>query len=158
MDRRLPERYDPRMTKTTDLLLIAGLFAGAALSSCSLPALGRGGARSMTASPTVPAAQGTVKFGKAANDNTSIDLEVKHLADPEKLTPAAQVYVVWIAAPDGAPAQNIGALTVDKNLTGRLKTVSPLHRFELFITGETSRTPEKPTGEKLLSTGYSKDK
>lgn len=110
----------------------------------------------MTASPKVPAAEGSAKFGKAANENTSIDLEVKHLADPEKLTPSAQVYVVWIRPEAGAPAQNIGALIVDKNLTGRLKTVTALHSFELFVTAESSRAPGQPTGDPLLTTSYSK--
>lgn len=147
------------MTKTIDVLLTCGLFASAVLSSnCSLPGFGRGGGQGMTASPKVPAAEGSVKFGKAANDNTSIDLEVKHLADPEKLTPSAQVYVVWIRPEAGAPAQNIGALIVDKNLTGRLQTVTALHGFELFVTAESSRVPGQPTGEPLLTTSYSKGK
>lgn len=147
------------MTKILDVLLTLGLLTGAVLSSnCSLPGFVRGGGQSMTASPKVPAAEGSVKFGKAANDNTSIDLEVKHLADPEKLTPPAQVYVVWIRPAAGAPAQNIGALVVDKNLTGRLKTVTALHAFELLVTAESSRVPAEPTGEPLLTTSYSKGK
>lgn len=43
---RLRERYDPSMTKITDVLLTLALFTAAVLSSnCSLLGFGRGGGR-----------------------------------------------------------------------------------------------------------------
>jgi hypothetical protein len=131
-------------------MLFAALVAAGALSGCG------GGAHTMSSSPAVPAAQGQVKFEKAANDNTGIDLTVKHMADPQKLTPPAQHYVVWTRQNKDAAPQNIGALSVDKNLTGTLKTVTPLHGFELFVTAEGSGQVQQPTGEPLLWTDYSR--
>lgn len=133
-------------------VLSAGIAAGL-LSGCAL--LGGGPGSRMNASPIVPAAEGHAKFGKAPNGNTSIDLSVKHLADPQKLTPPANNYVVWLRASKEAAAQNIGALTVDKNLAGRLDTVTALRTFELFVTAEASGQVLQPTGQPLLWTSHS---
>lgn len=111
--------------------------------------------RHLNGTPSLPAAEGTVRFGKAKNDNTSINLMVKHLANPEKLTPPAANYVVWIQPNKSAPAQNIGALKVDKDLTGSLETETPMHSFDLFITAEGAGTVQSPAGKPLLSTSYS---
>ena len=44
----------------------------------------------------VPAAEGTVKVKKDNNNNNAIKIEVTNLAEPDKLQPAMNVYVVWI--------------------------------------------------------------
>lgn len=120
-------------------LLLAAMFA----SGCA-------GTEKLSASSDLPAAEGTVRCAKADNDNTSIDLKVKHLASPDRLTPAAAVYVVWTKADKDAPPRNIGALVVDESLTGRLQTITPLRRFELFVTGEATGQATSPSGEPLL--------
>lgn len=75
------------------------------LSGCAL--LGGGGS-AMNASPAIPAVEGHAKFGRAPNGNTSVDVTVKHLADPEKLTPPANTYVVWLRPNKDAAPQNHG--------------------------------------------------
>lgn len=122
------------------------------LSGCAL--LGGGGSK-MNASPDIPAVEGHAKFGKAANENTSIDLTVEHLADPQKLTPPANTYVVWLRPNKDAAPQNIGALTVDKKLKGELNTVTALRAFDLFVTAEASGQVQSPTGQPLLWTSHS---
>ena len=134
------------------IALLSTAFGAGALSGCAM--LGRGASPKMNASPVIPAAEGAAKFGKAKNDNTSVDVTVKHLAHPEKLTPPANNYVVWLRAGKGAPAQNIGALTVDKNLVGKLSTVTALHSFDLFVTAEAAGPVQQPTGQPLLWTSY----
>lgn len=134
------------------VVLAAGLGAGF-VSGCAL--WGGAGPR-MNASSVVPAAEGHAKFGKAANDNVSIDLTVKHLAEPEKLTPPAKNYVVWLRVKKDAAPQNIGALSVDNNLVGTLKTVTALHTFDIFVTAEASGQVQQPTGQPLLWTSYNK--
>lgn len=113
-------------------------------------AAGCAGPEKLSASSALPAAEGTLRCGKAANDNTAIDLKVKHLANPDRLTPPAAVYVVWTKADKDAAPHNIGALAVDESLTGRLETVTSLRRFELFVTGEASGQAATPSGEPLL--------
>lgn len=110
----------------------------------------------LSASPSMPAAEGSAQFRATKNDNTNIDLRVKHLAHPEKLTPPASSYVVWTKANKDATPQNIGALKVDKNLDGSLQTETPMHSLELFITAEPSGQATQPTGQPLLWTSYSR--
>jgi len=130
-------------------ILIGVLF----LSGCAL--LGGGAGPAMNSSPDIPAVQGQAKFGRAPNGNTSIDLTVKHLADPEKLTPPASTYVVWLRPNKDAAPQNIGALTVDKKLNGELNTVTALRSFDLFVTAESSGQVQAPAGQPLLWTSHS---
>ncbi len=117
---------------------------------------GGGGNLRLSTSPTLPAAQGNAKFSVTNNDNTRIALTVKHLAHPEKLTPPASDYVIWTRATKYAPAQNIGALIVDKDLNGKFDGETPLHSFELFITAEASGEVQQPSGQLLLWTNYSR--
>lgn len=113
-------------------------------------ALGCAAPEAVPVSSSLPATEGELDCAEAENGNTSVDLKVKHMAKPERLTPPASVYVVWTRAGKNAPAQNIGALIVDDALTGRLRTVSPLHRFELFVTAEASGQAQTPSGEPLV--------
>lgn len=106
----------------------------------------------MTVSSEIPAAEGTVKTSRTDNDNTAIDLEVRHLAPPDRVKQGATTYVVW-ARPSGTDkVQNLGALQVDDNLDGKLETVTPLRRFEVFITAESDPAASSPSGKELLST------
>ena len=75
---------------------------------------------------------------------------MKNLAPPERVSAGATTYSVWIQ-PEGAVPQNIGALEVDHELTGRLETLTPLHEFELFITTELDQTVVAPKGPRVLS-------
>ena len=113
-----------------------------------------GGPQRMSTGTSIPAAEGTVTFGKGGNGNISIDLTVKYLAPPQKLTPPSNSYVVWVRPNKDSQPQSIGALTVDKNLNGTLKTVTALQSFELFITAESSGQVQTPTGDPLLWTNY----
>ena len=142
--------------KTRLILIVLALSAG--VSGCAMfgGGGGRNGTQSLAASAKQPAAEGTVSFGEAKNGNTKVDLSVKHLASPDKLTPSESTYVVWTQRDTQAPPQNIGALQVDKDLTGTLNTVTPLRRFDLFITAEPTAQTGKPTGEKQLWTSFSK--
>jgi hypothetical protein len=110
----------------------------------------------LSTSPTLPAAQGSVRYSVTKNNNTRIALRVRHLAHPEKLTPPTDGYVVWTRETKDAPPQNIGALIVDKNLNGSLDAETPLHSFELFITAESSSQVKLPLGPPLLWTDYSR--
>jgi hypothetical protein len=129
-----------KMSLAVVVLLAA---AAAVLTGCS-------GAEKLSTSPALPSSEGSLKCEKAANDNTGIDLKVKHLANPDRLTPPASAYVVWTRADKGSAPQNIGALEVDKNLSGHLKTVTALRRFELFITAEPAGATQTPSGSPLM--------
>lgn len=122
------------------------LLAAVAVWSCASSGL--------SFSPKIPAADGTVKFAKADNGQTSIHLVVKHLANPDKLTPPVNTYVVWVQDGRNSAPEKIGELVLDQNLDGELKGETPLHSFEMFVTGETSGEVARPSGEKLFWTSY----
>lgn len=105
----------------------------------------------MTTNPSIPGAQGTVKYSVTDNGNTAIELEVRHLAPPEQVEPGATTYVAWARAPGQDTPQNLGALRVDEDLRGTLETVTPMQSFDLYITAESSPTASAPTNRELLT-------
>lgn len=50
----------------------------------------------LTNTGITPAAEGKVVTANDRNGNTDIELQVKHMATPESLTPAQATYVVWV--------------------------------------------------------------
>jgi hypothetical protein len=112
--------------------------------------VGCAGPQKLTGSAVSPAAAGTVKAKLDDNGNTSVEVRVEHLAPPERVSPGATAYVVWIIA-EGAPAVNVGELKVNTDLEGSLNTVTPQHAFTLKITAESSATASSPAGPVVLS-------
>jgi hypothetical protein len=91
-------------------------------------------------SAVVPSAEGSVKIKQDKNDNYSIDLRVKRLADPSRLTPPMAMYVVWMETAQSG-TQNLGQLSTStkgfsKMLSSSLKTVSSHQPTSFFITAE----------------------
>jgi hypothetical protein len=105
----------------------------------------------MLGSADIPAAQGTVTATSAENNNTAIVVDVHHLAPPERVQPGATTYVVWARATGGDLYQNLGALRVDSDLHGRLRTVTPLRSFDVIVTAEQSPTVTTPANKRVLS-------
>lgn len=128
------------------------LAACAVISSCSaLPS------RRMEKSRQAERADGFVRFKRVGIGETLIDLRLKRLAEPETIVPPGYAYVAWVKGSVDAPAQNVGALYLSprdqddgKPLDGRLKVVTPLRRFELFVTAEAASDVERPAGARLL--------
>lgn len=104
----------------------------------------------LTSAPSQPAAMGAVQVGHDKNGNTTVDLNVNHLAQPANLTPPKSAYVVWLQA-SGKQPENKGELRVGKNLKGELKFTTTEQNFDLFVTPEDGPTVTAPAGEKILS-------
>ena len=106
----------------------------------------------MTSDPSVPAAQGTVeaKHDKA-NGNTEIDVKVFGLGSPAKLTPPADVYIVWVRPRDGN-VEKEGVLRVGDGLKGELHATTTSKDCDVFITAEKSESVTEPTGIEILQT------
>lgn len=106
----------------------------------------------ISGSRIVPAATATVKVQRDKdNRNTKIDLKVSHLARPSSLTPPASVYLVWVRA-RGSDAVKEGAIGVDNDLKGELKTVTVLKDFDLLVTAEQSESATAPSEVEIFST------
>jgi hypothetical protein len=103
----------------------------------------------MTVTQEVPSAAGWVKVEEDDNNNTVVEMEVRHLPKPDLLTPARNEYVVWIQ-PRGKEAENAGRLTVNDNLSGMFTTTTPHRAFDIFVTAEDSPSPTAPTGTEIM--------
>lgn len=100
-------------------------------------------------SSVVPAAEGTVSITQDDNENHKIDLTVKRLADPSRLSPPKNVYVVWIETSQSGTI-NIGQLTTSTKgfsnmLTSSLSAVSPHKPQKVFITAEDNAEANYPS-------------
>lgn len=104
----------------------------------------------MHSAADVPASQGTVRTTEGDNGNTKVSIRVKHLAPPSKMAGDATVYIVWIQPLDGEK-QNVGALTLDNDLEGKLDTVTPHHRFQILVTPEPSGQVSQPSHEPVFT-------
>ena len=107
-------------------------------------------------SPLVPAAAGYVKIKKDENKNYSIEIKISNLADPERLYPAKQAYVVWIET-DNNGIKNLGQLRSSKSLfsgalEGSLNTVTAFEPVKVFITAEDTTTPQHPGAQTVIQT------
>lgn len=137
------------------LFVMVSLLAISAVSLFAIWPWSSGREYRMTASGSVPAATGTVKVKMdKANGNTKLDIKVRNLANPSRLTPPANVYVVWVR-PRGGDAIRQGGIGVDNSLNGELKVVTTLKDFDLFITAEQSETVTVPSNVEILHTHVS---
>ena len=103
---------------------------------------------------SAPGARGTVQVKNGDNSNTILDVKVHALANPSTLTPAENVYVVWIEPPGQSP-QNLGQITVNQKEDGELHTVTASQRFHIFITAEQNANAQMPQGPRILSADIS---
>ena len=106
-------------------------------------------------STVIPTAEGAVKVNRDNNNNYSIDIHIKHLADPRKLVPAKTTYVVWAETSDGT--KNIGQLKTSTGLLSStykssLKTVTPFKPTMIFITAEDEATIQSPGAQVVMTT------
>jgi hypothetical protein len=104
----------------------------------------------MRASSSNPAAAGIVRVQKDKNnDNTKLDINVWHLANPSRLTPTENVYIVWFRTRDGAAVKQ-GAIGLDKNQKGEVRLVTVAKDFEVLITAEQSESADMPSDFEVL--------
>ncbi len=132
------------------IAVLAGLF----LLSCS-SFMGSDSSKEfvMTGDSRDPSAQGTAKVSITEDGNTQVKVEVKHLATPAKIHPAATTFVVWVEDKyNDTNPQNLGALKIDSDLNGKLTALTPLKSFDLFVTAEASPTATEPSNDPVLHT------
>ena len=103
----------------------------------------------LTNTGAAPAAEGKVITDNDRNGNTGVEIQVKHMATPQSLTPARQTYLVWVQ-PRGKDPELLGALRVNGNLEGSLKAATPYKDFEILVTAEDNMKPEMPSNMVIL--------
>ncbi|MCC8410779.1 hypothetical protein LJ707_17690 [Mucilaginibacter sp. UR6-1] len=130
-------------------VVFISFFLAFALTSCS---------RKLTfvTSPVVPAAEGFAKISKDGNGNFAIAVKIKRLADPERLQPKRDLYVVWMVT-EKSGTRNIGQLKSSSGffssvLEGELNAVSPFKPERVFITAENDARIQQPGSMVILTT------
>lgn len=91
-----------------------------------------------------PGAEGKVITNVDRNGNTEVEVQVKHLANAGKLTPAKQAYVVWVQG-RGKDPEPLGILRVNENLEGSVKATTTYKTFDIFLTAENNMQPDAPS-------------
>ncbi|MBV9073389.1 MAG: hypothetical protein JOZ10_07150 [Acidobacteria bacterium] len=110
----------------------------------------------MRAGESNPAAMGIVHVNTDRNGNLELELDAKHLAPPDRLTPAHSSYVVWIQ-PSGKSAEVLGQLRVNnKDEAASFKTSVPYHNFDVFVTAEDNPKPDMPGSIEVLRASVQK--
>jgi hypothetical protein len=104
-------------------------------------------------SPLQPAAVVRAKVRLDRNENSLIDLELKHVAPAAKLWPPRAVYMVWAESSEGRLFQ-LGQLRVNEKREGYFQGTTALERFRLIITAEDDAQPAEPSQPYMLATDY----
>jgi len=125
------------------------LLVGLSLSSCSKKV-------NFITSQVVPAAEGYVKISKDDNKNFTLDVEVKRLAEPSRLKPSKELYLVWMETKSNG-VKNLGRLNsssgfFSSGLKGLLHAVSPFKPERVFITAEDQANIPYPGAQLVLTT------
>lgn len=100
----------------------------------------------------VPAAQGSIKVKKDDNKNYTIEINIRNLADVERLVPKKKTYVVWMATKEDT-VTNIGQIkSSKKKLSASLQAVSASKPNKIFITTEEEASVQTPSLDIVLTT------
>ena len=139
----------PYWLAKTIILSASAIIAIMVLSSCSRKAM-------FQISPIVPAARGYVKTKRDKNKNYTIQVYLENLAEPNRLTPPKQVYVVWIESANNV-SMNVGQVKTgtsifSSTLKGSFETVSAFKPLKVFITAEEDASVQYPGRMMVMTT------
>jgi hypothetical protein len=104
----------------------------------------------------VPAAEGSVKIKKNKNKNYILTVKTTNLAEPKRLSPPREVYVVWMESERTAP-QNIGMIKsstgfLSSTLKGEMTASSTVRPTAVFVTAEDDGNIQYPGSQVVLRT------
>ena len=135
--------------KTIQSVILA-LGVSLLLGSCSTIKM------NFVTSSVVPAATGEVKVKKDKNKNYVINVAVLNLADPKKLTPAKESYLVWMES-SGNSVKKLGQIDTSSGLLsktrkGEVSATAVAEPTRVFITAENDVSLQYPAGDVVLTT------
>jgi hypothetical protein len=107
-------------------------------------------------STIVPAARGSVEVKKDKNNNYAIDIDIRHLAEPDRLPEPKKLYIVWVESQENG-LQNIGQLKtstglITETLRASMKAISPYKPTRVIITAEDRANIQAPGNYVVLNT------
>lgn len=98
---------------------------------------------SFPVSTVTPAADGQVKVKKQKGGVYSFETKVENLANPSRLTPSRDHYIVWAQNEDGE-YQNVGAMGLSKKNKATLEGALMYKPLYFLITAEDVRNTNVP--------------
>jgi hypothetical protein len=124
-----------------------GLALGLALGGC-------GSATTHKLQPVerTSGAVGEMKTTKGENENTKVELQVRHMPLPDAIDPALKTYVLWLRPVGTQDWKNMGALRLNDAREARLQVVTPFPTFDVQVTAEPESTVVTP-GSTVVLTG-----
>lgn len=125
------------MRKINELLFLIIVFV---LSACATKV-------NFPVSTIVPAADISAKIEKKSN-NYIVDILATSLANPERLSPPSNFYVVWVVT-DAGSVRNLGQLTTNRNGSNTLKTIVPYAFNQIIITSEVESDVQFPSSREI---------
>jgi hypothetical protein len=133
----------------TILMIVTAAIALFSFSSCARKI-------SFQTSSVVPAARGDVKVKKDNNNNYSIQISLNNLAEPKRLEPAKNTYVVWMETSDNV-TKNIGQINsstgfLSNKLKASFETVSSTKPTKIFLTAEDDASIQYPGTQVIMTT------
>ncbi|GAB4034877.1 hypothetical protein [Spirosoma gilvum] len=130
--------------KTIRFILIT-LYVASAVSACTPQLV-------FSDSSIVPSASGKVGVRKDKNKNYVVNVNVRNLAEPKKLSPPMNTYVVWMES-GSDPVNKLGQLLpAGRALEARLKATSTAKPDNIYITAEDNAEVMSPSGQTILTT------
>ena len=107
-------------------------------------------------SSVVPAAKGYVKVKSTNNNNYSIKIEIRDLADVERLHTSKITYIVWMETDQGK-TEILGKIDsssgfMSKQMKASMETVSSYKPSRIFITAEEFENAQTPGDREILTT------
>ena len=104
----------------------------------------------MNTTEMIPSAVGKVKVANEKDGNTKVKVEVAHLAQPSSVFDQTSTYVVWLK-PESGRAQNVGVLSLNKDLKGSLETQTAFKDFQVIVTAEKDANVTAPSGRSVMN-------
>ncbi|MGV1013215.1 MAG: hypothetical protein ACOYBS_12285 [Flavobacterium sp.] len=126
-------------------LLFSSLFLLVTLVSC-------GKKITFMTSEIAPAARGNVDVKKDKNNNYRVELEISYLAEPDRLSPAKNTYVVWMVTDENDTPINLGQIVSSSKLNVKFETVTSSKPKRIFVTAENDASIQYPGNMLVLET------
>jgi hypothetical protein len=140
-----PSRKKPfELGTSVAVAVVTSALAGCGMFSSSSESVRMQGAQS------VPAAVGEVGVKPTKQGNMELAIKVDHLAPPDQVEAGTTTYVAWAEPAAGGPPQNLGALKVGEDRSGKLVTKTPARNAKISITPEAAPSVIKPNHDPVM--------
>lgn len=123
------------------------------LAAFSLVACGGPLKFDVASTPKAPGADAHIVADvKEKQNQTDLEVTVKNLAPPDRVTPGAAKYVAWYRKDANSVWARVGGLDYDAdNRGGSFKGSAPERAFDFEVTAEKTESPASPSSDVVLN-------